>query len=120
MAKKKSVKIEEKKAAVGRLQKGITWNLSDPGMGLLERAGLAALYMSLRTAEELGMKSTLSPLSWSEDDLLPHSVTVRSTSDDRAAIAKLFEWAWQVRDGVLYLPAVHRALEVRDNRHLRT
>ncbi len=120
MAKKKSVINEVKKAPVGRLQNGITWNLSDPGMGLLERAGLAALYMSLRTAEELGMKDTLLPLSWNEDDLLPHSVTIRSTSDDRGAIAKLFEWAWQVRDGVLYLPAVHRSLEVRDNRHLRT
>ncbi len=33
-----------------RLQNGLTWCLSDPGMGLLERAGLAAaLHVSPRS-----------------------------------------------------------------------
>ena len=32
----------------------MTWSLTDPGMGLLERAGLAAMYMSLKAADEAG------------------------------------------------------------------
>ena len=103
----------------GRLKQGLTWRLSDPGMGLLERAGLAALYMSLRAAEELGKKDDLAPLTWNESDLTPESVTLRSTADDKAALTKLFEWAWQVKDGVLYLPAVHRSFREKDNRHER-
>lgn len=102
---------------MGRLENGLTWNLSDPGMGLLERAGLAALYMSLRAAEE--REEDLSPLEWAEDDLTAESVTIRSGTDDESAIVRLFEWAWQACDGVLYLPAVHREDGVRDNPFMR-
>ncbi|MBM4042905.1 MAG: hypothetical protein FJ290_30820, partial [Planctomycetes bacterium] len=75
-------------------------------MDLLERAGLAALYMTLRAASE--REVDLSPLGWQEMDLTSHSVTVRWEGPPKAAFARLFEWAWQVRDGVLFLPAVHR------------
>jgi hypothetical protein len=42
----------------------VTWCLSEEGMDLLERAGLAALYMALRAANEAGID--LSPLTWSD------------------------------------------------------
>ena len=53
-------------------EKEVTWRLSDPGMDLLERSGLAGLYMALQAATEGG--SDLSPLFWREDDLKPGSV----------------------------------------------
>ena len=81
------------------------WRLSDPGMDLLERAGLAGLYMALRAASEA--KADLSPLRWSDDDLKPDSVTLRWTGPAKPAFVKLMEWAWQVRDGLLYLPGTH-------------
>ena len=77
----------------------ITWRLSDPGMGILERAGLAALYMTLRAAEE--QKVDLSPLHWAPGDLQCNSVTLRWESTDKEAMTKLMRWAWQVRDKVL-------------------
>lgn len=95
----------------------MTWNLSDPGMGLLERAGLAALYMSLRAAKEMG--EDLAPLLWKPGDLTPESVTLHWEGTDEAAITKLMRWAWQVRDKVLYLPAIHRGGKPRDNAFLR-
>ena len=95
----------------------LTWRLSDPGMGLLERAGLAALYMTLRAAEEQGVD--LSPLSWNPGDLTPESVTLRWHGPDKPAITALFRFAWKVRDGVLYLPAIHRDLKQRDFGFLR-
>jgi CRISPR-associated protein Cas8a1/Csx13 len=85
----------------------MTWRLSDEGMDLLERAGLVGLYMTLRSATETGID--LSPLCWQSKDLKRDSVTVRWTGPAEAAFARLMEWAWQVKDGVLYLPAVHDA-----------
>ena len=82
-----------------------TWKLSDPGMDLPKRAGLAGLYMALRAAREA--KTDLSPLKWTEADLTSESVTVRWTGPAKPAFEKLMEWAWQVQDGVLYLPAIH-------------
>jgi len=114
MAKKKMKKQPEH-----RLKNGLTWNLHDPGMGLFERAGLAALYMSLRAAEELVVRKDLEPLYWNDDDLTPESVTIRTQTTDAEALQKLFKWAWQVREGVLYFPAIHRTLKERDNLHLR-
>jgi CRISPR-associated protein Cas8a1/Csx13 len=90
-------------------QHELTWRLTDPGMDLLERAGLAGLYMALRAATEAAVN--LSPLRWQEADLKPDSVTVRWSGPARAAFVNLFEWAWQVCDGVLYLPAVHAERE---------
>jgi len=93
-------------------ERTITWRLSDPDMGILERAGLAALYMTLRAAEE--QKIDLRPLRWTTTDLTADSVTLDWEGKDEDAFDKLFAWAWQVRDGVFYLPAVHREAEQRD------
>jgi CRISPR-associated protein Cas8a1/Csx13 len=85
----------------------MTWRLSDAGMDLLERSGLAGLNMALRAAIESDMD--LSPLTWRRDDLKPDSVTVRWSGPPKPAFLKLMEWAWQVRNGVLFLPAIHDA-----------
>jgi CRISPR-associated protein Cas8a1/Csx13 len=83
----------------------ITWCLSDPTMGLLERAGLAALYMALQAATDRG--KDLSPLSWETGDLAPDSVTLRWDGVPKPGFEKLMEWAWQVHEGILFLPAIH-------------
>ncbi len=101
---------------MGRLTEGMTWRLSDPGMGIMERAGLAALYLSLQAAREHDID--LSPLVWEKGDLTSESVTIRSIGSDEDALLALFRWAWQVREGVLYLPALHDERE-RDNLHVR-
>jgi CRISPR-associated protein Cas8a1/Csx13 len=88
-------------------EESFTWRLSDPAMDLLERAGLAGLFMTLRAATEAG--EDLSPLKWQEGDLKSDSVTVHWSGPAKPAFVRLMEWAWQVRDGVLYLPAVHDA-----------
>jgi CRISPR-associated protein Cas8a1/Csx13 len=93
-------------------ERELVWHLSDDGMGILERVGLAALYMTLRTAEEQSVD--LKPLYWREDDLTADSVTVRWTGKDLGAFEKLFAWAWQIRDGVLYFPGIHRELEQKE------
>jgi CRISPR-associated protein Cas8a1/Csx13 len=90
----------------------ITWRLSDPGMEILERAGLAALFMTLRAAEEQAVD--LSPLRWRTSDLTADSITLDWEGEDEDAFLKLFAWAWQVRDGVFYLPGVHREREQKD------
>lgn len=88
----------------------MTWRLSDPGMDLLERAGLAGLSMALQAARAVG--HDLSPLRWSDDDLTADSVTVHWDGPAKPAFVKLMQWAWQVRDGVLYFPAVHTEQDV--------
>lgn len=93
-----------------------TWRLSDPGMDLLERAGLAGLHMALSAASETGRD--LSPLTWTGADLTEDAVTVRWTGPTKPAFQKLIEWAWQIRDGVLYFPAVHEGVAAA-NWHLR-
>ena len=82
-----------------------TWRLSDHGMDLLERTGLAGLYMALRAAREVG--HDLSPLEWTDNDLTADAVTVRWTGPPRLAFEKLMKWSWQVRNGLFYFPAVH-------------
>ncbi len=81
----------------------LTWLLSDPEMDLLERAGLAGLYLSLKAATP----DQLSPLGWREEELNADAVTLRWSGTAKEAFVKLMEWAWQVRDGLVYLPAVH-------------
>ena len=102
---------------------GLRWNLSDPGMDLLERAGLAALYMALRAAEEQPedpkAQAVREAMSW---ELTPTSVEVRwgEATNAKAALTALFEFAWQTdKHGVLYLPAVHRDPRQRDSYFLR-
>jgi CRISPR-associated protein Cas8a1/Csx13 len=97
--------------------KEMKWSLADPGMDLSERAGLAALYMNLKAAEE--MDHDIAPLHWEPGDLTRDSVTVRWKTTAKDAFTQLFQWAWQVRDGVLYLPAVFRNDRLRNNAFLR-
>ena len=91
----------------------MTWNLFDPGMDLLERAGLAALSMTLRAAQELG--EDLTPLEWTDDDLTADSVTLRWDGSAKDAFCRLFRFAWQEKDGVLFFPTVHREQRQREN-----
>jgi CRISPR-associated protein Cas8a1/Csx13 len=91
----------------------MTWKLSDPGMDLLERAGLAALYLTLSAADEAS--EDLSPLEWEAADLSPEGVTLRWDGADRDAFERLLSFAWQVREGVLYFPAIHRDSAQRDH-----
>lgn len=107
---------------------GIVFTPNDPGMGEYERAGLAGLYMSLTAADV-----------WTKDSL-PSSVKTQATElkdviswhlkkdnislcleweDEDKALTALVRWAWQVRDGVFFLPAVHRKREYLDNYYLR-
>jgi CRISPR-associated protein Cas8a1/Csx13 len=98
--------------------KELTWDLADQGMDVLERAGLAALYISLKAAREAGQD--LSPVSWQDQELTPTSVTVRwQQGKAKEAFTKLFEWCWQVKDGVLYCPAVHRTQLQAENLQYR-
>lgn len=98
-------------------EQSFSWKLSDPGMDLLERAGLAGLYMALRAAREA--KIDLAPMMWADEELTPDSVTVRWTGPAKPAFEKLMKWAWQVKDGVLYLPAIQGERELAQL-HLRT
>jgi CRISPR-associated protein Cas8a1/Csx13 len=92
----------------------LTWRLSDPGMDILERAGLAGLFMALTAAEE--KPHDLSPLSW---ELASDAVTLRWSGPAQVGFEKLIGWAWQVtKDGVLYLPGVQGDTE-RASFHLR-
>jgi CRISPR-associated protein Cas8a1/Csx13 len=86
-------------------------------MDLLERAGLAGLYMALRAAREA--KVDLSPLVWIDAELTTDSVTVRWAGPAKPAFEKLMKWAWQVENDVLYLPAIHGERELAQF-HLRT
>jgi CRISPR-associated protein Cas8a1/Csx13 len=92
----------------------LTWRLSDPGMDILERAGLAGLFMALKAAEE--KPHDLAPLSW---ELSSDAVTLRWSGPAQVGFEKLMRWAWQVtKEGVLYLPATQDDTE-RANFHLR-
>ncbi len=93
-------------AAEPAVPQSMTWRLSDTGMDLLERAGLAGLYMALQAARVAG--HDLSPLEWDDaTDLTDDSVTVRWTGPAKPAFVKLMAWAWQVKDGMFYFPAVY-------------
>ena len=107
---------------------GITFALNDPGMGEYERAGQAGLYMSLTAAD-----------AWAKD-ILPSSIKTQAQElkrliqwrlgedkislcleweDEDKALSALVRWAWQVKDGVFFLPAIHRKREYLDNYYLR-
>ena len=107
---------------------GITFALNDSGMGEYERAGLAGLYMSLTAAEAWAKDSLPSSvktqakklkdlISWrlGEDRI---SLCLKWENEDKALTA-LVKWAWQVKDGVFFLPAIHRKREYLDNYYLR-
>ncbi len=106
---------------------GLKWSLNDPDMGEYERAGLAGLYMSLRGAEKWiaqdlnthpkqQAKELQTYIRWDVRD--PHSVSLE-WQDETKAIIKLVEWAWQVHEGVFFLPAIHCSLDEYENIYLR-
>ena len=90
----------------------LTWSLTDPGMGLPERAGLAALWLTLKAADRNDERAALEPLTWEDGDLTDESVTVRWHGPPGPAFGALVRYAWQLRGGVLYLPAVQPPTDI--------
>ncbi len=108
---------------------GITFALNDPGMGEYERAGLAGLYMSL-TAVDVWAKDSLPSSVKTQAQELKHliqwdlgtdkiSLCLKWKDDEDKALSTLVKWAWQVENGVFFLPAIHRKRECLDNYYLR-
>jgi CRISPR-associated protein Cas8a1/Csx13 len=92
------------------LRPKVVWSLTDEGMGVLERAGLAGLYLTLTAAEEwagrgdpqaLELQQTL---QWEFSD---QSIKLGWEGKDLEVLTKLVKWAWQAREGVFWLPGVH-------------
>lgn len=107
---------------------GISFALNDPGMGEYERAGLAGLYMSLTAADAWAKDSLLSSVKTQAQklkELIPWHLGEDKISlcleweDEDKALSALVKWAWQVKDGVFFLPAIHRKREYLDNYYLR-
>ncbi len=108
-----------------------TWALNDPGMGEYERAGLAGLYMSLTAADIWDSALLESPAKRQAKELKENvhwdfpkgDIAVKLDWHDTDKTADSFDriirWAWQVHDGVLFLPAVHRKQTHFDNYYLR-
>lgn len=90
----------------------ITWTLQDDELGIMERLGLAGLYMTLRHTES----GALGDLSW---ELGAQNVTLTwpEACTDRDALLPLVQHAWQTLPtsesekseglGVFYFPALH-------------
>lgn len=107
---------------------GITFALNDPGMGEYERAGLAGLYMSLTAADAWvkdNLPSSVKTQAQELKDLICWHLGENGISlclewkDEDKALTALVKWAWQVRDGIFFLPAIHRKREHLDNYYLR-
>ena len=109
-----------------------TWALNDPGMDEYARAGLAGLYMSLTAADVWERAPLNSPVreqakklkelvSWNFPDDRESKIRLDwyDSNKTKEAFEAIVKWAWQVRDGVLFLPAVHRKQRHLDNYYLR-
>ncbi|MBL7203215.1 MAG: type I-MYXAN CRISPR-associated Cas8a1/Cmx1 [Desulfobacteraceae bacterium] len=100
----------------------IEWSLFDDGMGILERAGLAGLYLSLSAADEWSEKgdefvnNLKKVLQWKLEDA---RVALFWDNDEMEALTKLIEWTWQIRDSVYYMPGTHRGEDTREHAYLR-
>ena len=120
---------------------GVTFRLNEPGMGEHERVGLAGLSLSLTAAtawEKQRQRWPLpKPVEKSLDRLRETISNLKapdfpfvedglgaclewSEGNEKAALEAVVKWAWQVHDGVLFLPGVHRKREHLDCYHLRT
>ena len=120
--------------------KGVTFRLNEPGMGEHERAGLAGLCLSLTAATAWEKQRRIWPLPMIVKKSLERlRKTIRnldapdfpfvedglaiclewSESNEKAALEAVVKWAWQVHDGVFFLPGVHRKREHLDCYHLR-
>ena len=119
---------------------GATLRLNDPGMGEHERAGLAGLCLSLTAArswekqrrawplpktvgENLDrLRETIGNLGARDFPFSKDDVGVRlewPEGGERAALHAVVKWAWQLHDGVFFLPGVHRKREHLDCYYLR-
>jgi len=100
----------------------VEWSLSDENMGILERAGLAGLYLSLSAADEWAEKGDKKAielkkiLQWKLDDT---QISLFWDKDELQVLTKLIDWSWQVENGVFFLPGIHRTLDQRENKWLR-
>ena len=102
----------------------LEWSLTGEGMGVLERAGLAGLFMSLSAADDWARQGEeracelKKVLAWKLGD---DSVRLswKGAKAEKTVLKKLVGWSWQIRDGVYYLPGVHCGPDARDHWHLR-
>lgn len=96
--------------------------LHQEGMGYLERAGLAGLYMSLAAAEEWAdkgnqqAKDLVDDLDW---ELSPREVEIAWEGEDKVQLGRIVRWAWQSHEKVFFLPAIHRTRDEYEHRYLR-
>ena len=119
---------------------GADFSLYEPGMGEYERAGLAGLHLSLTAARLWQRQRTAWPLprcvAKRLNDLYKH-VTNHDAPDfplshdgdsirlewragtEITALRAIVDWAWQVHDGVLFLPGIHRKRQHLDCYYLR-
>ncbi len=119
---------------------GTIFRLNEPGMGEHERAGLAGLCLSLTAAAAWENQRKAWPLPGAVAKKLDALYETISNSDalgfpfsengsgvrlewpaggEKAALEAAVKWAWQVHDGVLFLPGVHRKREHLDCYYLR-
>lgn len=119
---------------------GVTFRLNEPGMGEHERAGLAGLCLSLTAATAWekqhqvwplpqivgkslkGLRETISNMEAPDFPFLDDGLEIClewSEGNEKAALEAVVRWAWQVHDGVLFIPGVHRKREHLDCYYLR-
>ena len=119
---------------------GMTFRLNEPGMGEHERTGLAGLCLSLTAAiawknqrrawplpesvegNLAALRKTISNLNVPHFPVVEDGLGVRlewPAGEEKAALKAVVKWAWQVHDGVLFLPGVHRKREHLDCYYLR-
>ena len=117
-----------------------TFCLNEPGMGEYERAGLAGLCLSLTAAAAWenqrqswplpetvekkldALRETLSNSGAEDFPFSDDGIGVRlewPEGGEIAALEAIVKWAWQIHDGVLFLPGVHRKREHLDCYYLR-
>ena len=119
---------------------GVTFRLNEPGMGEHERVGLAGLCLSLTAAmawEKQGrtlplpktveksldrLRETISNLGTPNFPFVEDGLGIClewSEGNEKAALEAVVKWAWQIHDGVFFLPGIHRKREHLDCYHLR-
>lgn len=110
-------------------EKPLRYSLFDNGMGTLERAGLAGLYLTLQGADEWAANEDTNTGEQArnlKDSFQPWDLTHASEltldwngDDPLKPFTALVKWAWQVREGVFFFPGIHRTLAERNNRYRR-
>ncbi len=115
----------EKTTTMGNdLKVKVQWSLTDRNMGLLERAGLAGLYLSLTAADEMAVDGDIQArelkesLDWHLEEKGIELCWDKNNSD-LEVLTKVVSWAWQIKDGIYYLPGIHRDDDCKENGFLR-